>query len=107
LALLQSSDVRYAYAGYWLAYRVTFETREHVIVDPTYTTRFPPYDAVRQHPEAAYLFVNRTKSRTRFFAYCSQHNIPLTIAERGVFTMAIPARQVFPEQVGDVTVWSS
>jgi 4-amino-4-deoxy-L-arabinose transferase-like glycosyltransferase len=99
LTLLATNHVRYAYASYWIAFRVTFETKERVVVDPTFASRYPPYDAVRSHPDAAYVFLKGAGTRVRFFAYCYEHAIPLTVTESGVFTVAIPGRQVLPEQV--------
>ena len=43
LDALEESGVRYALASYWLAYRLTFESDENVIVASTGQVRYPPY----------------------------------------------------------------
>jgi hypothetical protein len=99
LALLAANHVRYAYANYWIAFRTTFETGEQVVVDPTFASRYHPYDVVRDHPDAPYLFLQGEASSKGFFTYCAQHAIPVTVYRAGTYTLAIPARQVLPEQV--------
>jgi hypothetical protein len=56
--VLAERGIDRAYADYWIAYRVTFETSEEVIVAPLNTSRYEPYDvAVRAATRPAYVFV--------------------------------------------------
>jgi len=104
LTLLKDRGVRYAYGDYWLAYRVSYETRERVIVSPTYSVRYQPYARkVRAHPEAAYMFVTGSKTIKNLLDYCQREGIPAEVHRRGGFTLVEPGRQVLPDQVGNWT----
>ncbi|HUN35407.1 MAG TPA: hypothetical protein VMU95_25685, partial [Trebonia sp.] len=57
-ALLTGHQVTDAYAPYWMAYRVTFETGGRTLVTPYDLDRYPPIAAaVEASPHPAYLFV--------------------------------------------------
>lgn len=57
-AAIAHQNITHAYADYWIAYRVTYETAEEVIVAPFNTSRHPPYvAAVAAAPRPAYLYV--------------------------------------------------
>jgi hypothetical protein len=49
---LTSHRIKYAWAGYWDSYRVTFLSRERVIVASTDTVRIPGYQARVEHNAA-------------------------------------------------------
>jgi hypothetical protein len=49
---LTTHRIRYAWAGYWDSYRVTFLSRERVIVASTETVRIPGYQARVEHNAA-------------------------------------------------------
>lgn len=61
-AYMEEKGIEAAYANYWLAYRMTFETQERVIVTPHprgLNDRRPAYtDWVDAHPNPAYVFMD-------------------------------------------------
>ena len=66
IAFLQSRHVKTAYAPYWTAYRLAFESGESVIVSPPVNdlVRYSPYlDAVRADPAPAYVQLDRDRYR--------------------------------------------
>jgi 4-amino-4-deoxy-L-arabinose transferase-like glycosyltransferase len=63
---LERERVTRAWADYWIAFRVTFLTRERTIVAPTYANRYPRYrQLVEKSSPAAWIFVART---SRFYS---------------------------------------
>jgi 4-amino-4-deoxy-L-arabinose transferase-like glycosyltransferase len=63
---LKREGVSRAWADYWVAFRVTFLTREHIVVAPTYSARYPRYnELVEESPGAARIFVAGTKTEPR------------------------------------------
>ncbi len=60
---LEREHVTRAWADYWVAFRVTFVTRERVIVAPTESARYPRYNEVVQaDPRSAHIFVAGTET---------------------------------------------
>lgn len=58
LDVLRAEGVSRGYADYWIAYSVTFLTREHVILTSTRLDRWPAYTRlVRRDPDPAWVFV--------------------------------------------------
>lgn len=99
-ALVDDLGVEHAYADYWLAYRLTFETEEEVLVSPLYVTRRREIDAaVRADPAAAYLFVRTSATYDAFAGWCREAAPPCRFEERGDFAVALPGRPVVPEEV--------
>ncbi|MCL2778983.1 MAG: hypothetical protein FWD73_13360 [Polyangiaceae bacterium] len=91
--LLAAHGITYAEADYWASYRLTFLSREHVIVVPTSAVddRYAPYRrAFEQAPEFAYLF-DPGRSRENLGA-----------AERA---LAACNSRVEPHRVGNLTVF--
>jgi 4-amino-4-deoxy-L-arabinose transferase-like glycosyltransferase len=61
VSALDREHVTRAWADYWVAYRVTFASRERIIVAPTSGDRYAPYhDAVQADPRSAHIFVAGT-----------------------------------------------
>jgi hypothetical protein len=61
LETLEREGITRAWADYWIAFRITFLTRERIIVAPTYQDRYPPYTGlVEQSPRSALIFVAPT-----------------------------------------------
>ena len=85
---LDAEGVRYAYADYWAAYRLTFVTHEHVIAIPLHPAedRYPPYRAaVIAEPRVAYIFDFR-RSREGYL------DVATDLANAGIeFRMIEPA----------------
>jgi hypothetical protein len=65
-AFFEENGIEAGYANYWLAYRMTFETGERVIVAPHprgHNDRYPAYTAwVDAHPNPAYIFMDSIAS---------------------------------------------
>ena len=92
-ALLARHDVTDAYAPYWIAYRVTFETGGRTKVAPYSNDRYPPIAAAVQassHP--AYLFVTASRTLSPFQTWCREHHIGSQEWRQGAFTVVQPAR---------------
>lgn len=101
--MLTRYDVHDAFADYWLAYRTTFETREHVLVSPVYVVRDPALDQqVRQSARPAYIFISASSTLPVFEAACSRLHVSLVVHKNGPFTLVLPQRKVLPEQVGPI-----
>jgi hypothetical protein len=68
LAQLDGGKIRRCYASFWLAYRITYESRGHILCAPPYNERFfgwpiPFKDIVDQAPDAAYVMTDTFSSR--------------------------------------------
>jgi hypothetical protein len=98
LRTLEREHVQRAWADYWIAYRVTFMTRERIVVAPTSADRYAPYERlVKKSPSRAWIFVASTSR----FASGSNSDAPAKSAEllqagfkrlnAGDFVVYIPA----------------
>jgi hypothetical protein len=95
LALLAAHDVRDAYAPYWIAYRVMFETGTQVT--PYDYDRYPPIAAaVDASPDPAYLFLTASRTLGSFETWCREHGIGYREWHSRGFTIVQPARKVTP-----------
>lgn len=61
IKFLEEEGINRGYGHYWIAYRLTFETNERIIISPPMDERFgryePPYlETVLKSPPAAYIF---------------------------------------------------
>ena len=64
---LADDNVRYVYAGYWIAYRIAFESDERILATPTDFIRYAPMDeTVRAQQRIAYVFVEGASDDTAF-----------------------------------------
>ncbi len=99
-SLVAAHHVTDAYASYWMAYRLTFETSEATIAVPFFTPRYPPLSArVAASPHPAYLFVAASPTFGWFVAWCASHHIEVRIFRRGAFAVVQPAVRVLPGQL--------
>jgi hypothetical protein len=90
-AALASWDVTHAYADYWIAYRVTFETGEDIVIAPLNTSRYPPYDAsVAAADRPAYVFVAGAPSAAQLRADLRTAGTGYREARAGAFTVIQP-----------------
>src|SRR5258708_3785756 len=95
--LLASHGVKDAYAIYWIAYRVMFETGGRTEVTPYNFDRYPPITAtVNASPDPAYLFVTASKFVSSFEMWCHHHNIGYRVWHLRSFTVIQPATKVNP-----------
>lgn len=55
--VLDANEVEHVVAGFWLAYKLTWETEEAVIASPTGVNRYPPYtDEIISADSIAYVY---------------------------------------------------
>lgn len=98
---LEERDVGHAFADYWIAHRISFETTETIVGAPmTGFDRYPPHSQeVRAGPNPAYIFYAGTAEDGGF---------PLKLALLGVdaervqiewLAIYFPSQKVLPEQV--------
>ena len=98
LRLLAVHNVRNAYASYWIAYRVMFETGGRTVVAPYDYDRYPPINAaVDASPDPAYLFVSTSRTVVSFETWCRGHHVGYQAWRLGGFTVVRPAAKVNPE----------
>jgi hypothetical protein len=96
-ALLAAHQVRDAYAPYWMAYRVMFETGGRTQVTAYDYDRYPPIAAaVAASPDPAYLFVSTSKTLNSFTTWCHDHAIGYQEWQAGRFTVVQPSVKVSP-----------
>jgi 4-amino-4-deoxy-L-arabinose transferase-like glycosyltransferase len=97
--LLAEHGVTDAYATYWIAYRVMFETGGRVTVAPYDYDRYPPINAaVSASPDPAFLFVTASRTTGSFEAWCRAHGVAYQAWQLGGFTVVRPAVRVNPAQ---------
>ncbi len=114
VAALERAHVDRAYAGYWVAYALTFEARGRVLAADPGVDRYPPYlAAVAQSPRQAWVFPRRstlkalnaavgahpwlpqwTLTQTAFESYLKVHAIAYQREDVGYFTVVYPERAV-------------
>jgi hypothetical protein len=100
LRMLADHRVTDAYAPYWIAYRVMFETRSRTTVTPYDHDRYPPIAAaVGASRDPAYLFVSASKTVGGFETWCHQHRVGYRAWHRGGFTVVQPVTKVEPGEV--------
>ena len=107
--LAHQHHIKYAYSHYWIAYRLTLETREHVICTPTVAGRFRHYDAVvGQHAATAdawYVFLRGSSWLRNFDAAMRARATPVERFSRGAF---IVIRPLSPVRASDLaSVWAT
>jgi hypothetical protein len=100
LRLLAVHRVTDAYATYWVAYRVMFESRSRTRVTAYDYDRYPPIaKAVGESRDPAYLFISASKTVARFETWCHEHRVGYRAWHRGGFTVVQPARSVRPSEI--------
>jgi hypothetical protein len=99
-ALLAGHQITDAYAPYWIAYRVTFETGGRTLVTPYDFDRYPPIAAaVAASPHPAYLFVTTSRTVSSFEAWCTGRGVGYQAWQLSAFTVVRPAADVNPATV--------
>jgi hypothetical protein len=97
-ALLATHAVKDAYAPYWMAYRVMFETGGQTEVTPYDYDRYPPIAAaVSASPDPAYLFVSASRTVSSFEAWCHHQDVGCQVWRLGDFTVVQPATRIRPD----------
>jgi Dolichyl-phosphate-mannose-protein mannosyltransferase len=99
-AALRAHGVTRAWANYWIAYRVTFETRGRVIVAPTTDDRYPAYAAtVRSAAAPADVFLAGTRTDTAFASGLGARGIAATRFTTGPWVVYVPSHPVPPTEI--------
>jgi hypothetical protein len=99
-ALLARHAVKDAYAPYWIAYRVMFETGARTQVTPYDYDRYPPIAAaVQASPHPAYLFITASRTLGSFETWCRKHGVGYREWDSGGFTVVQPVTKVSPGQL--------
>jgi 4-amino-4-deoxy-L-arabinose transferase-like glycosyltransferase len=116
VSALQVSGARDIYAGYWIAYPLTFETGGRIVAGDPGVDRYPPYlEVVARSPRQAWVFptlttlaeFNRTvgahpwlpeRSLTLsdFKGYLNSLGVTYRCERAGYFTIVYPTRPVAP-----------
>jgi hypothetical protein len=98
--LLATHAVKDAYAPYWMAYRVMFETGGRTEVAPYDYDRYPPIAAaVSASPDPAYLFVSTSRTVSSFETWCHHQDIGYQAWQLGDFTVVRPAVRIRPDEL--------
>jgi hypothetical protein len=100
VAVLEREGVHTAYADYWIAYRVTFESEERVIAAPASPIdRYPAYsEQVAASERAAWLVDDADQQRallTRF----ADLGVEARVVPAGELNVILPDRTVLPSEV--------
>jgi hypothetical protein len=104
-ALVVRHHIRDAFADYWVAYRLTFETDERTMVTPDFYDRNRALNRqVSASRDPAWLFVSSSKSLPEFEAWCRRHGVPVRAWSDDGFTLVLPSSRVLPSQVGQVVL---
>lgn len=95
LRLLADHHVTDAYATYWIAYRVMFETGGKTEAAPYDYDRYPPImAAVAASPDPAYLFVAASRTVAWLQTWCRDHHVGYQSWHLGDFTVIQPDLRV-------------
>lgn len=99
---LAERGVTRAWSNYWVAYRITFETHEHVIAAPTTSDRYPRFAAEvsAASPPAAHVFLAHTVAESDFHAGLTARGIRFERWPVGrVWVVYLPRRKVAPTAI--------
>jgi hypothetical protein len=97
---LKAENIDAVYADYWIAYRLTFATREKIIAMGVPTNRYPPYEEyVRRSPRSAWVYVSGSIAEQHFTAALNAMRIPYKTLRPDKWSVYVPARPVRPEEV--------
>ena len=103
LRLLREEQVDTAFAEYWVAYRISFESDETVIAASVGQVRHPPYpERVRASPRPAYVVLEGSGPDGRLGPALDRLGVRHRRAEAGRFAVYLPERAVMPEAVPQV-----
>ena len=100
ISSLRAEHVNAVFADYWIAYRLSFESRERIIGSALEGERYPPYGRiVRRNPSPAWVFPEETLAELQFRDHLVAMHIPYRTWRAGGFAVYVPASPVHPEQV--------
>lgn len=103
LSMLREEGVDTAFADYWIAYRISFESEEEIIATPPFSVRYLTHDRlVRESPRPAYVFLEGSALDPGFGAAIQSRGIDYRRAQRGAFVVYILSQKVLPGDVPEV-----
>jgi len=101
-AALEAHGTTRVWSGYWVAYRLTFETGQRVIAAPIVDDRYPPFaEAVSFAPRpAAHVYLSGTRDDHAFRAGLVARHIPFrAYTVGGDWVVYTPARRIDPTAI--------
>jgi len=97
---LEAEKIDTVMSDYWIAYRLTFESRERIVGAGVPANRYQPYlDYFRSSRRSAWLFIDGAKADQNFKASMVYIGVPYRTVQAGGFAVHIPVRPVLPEEV--------
>lgn len=101
--LLRDEKVDTAFADYWVAYRINFETEESVTAASLGQVRHPPYqERVRSSHRPAYVLFRGSRPDSRLGPALDQLGVRHRRFEAGRYAVYVPEATVLPESVPEV-----
>ena len=100
ISSLEAENVDAVFADYWIAYRLTFESRERVIASGLPKDRYAPYGHyVRRSPAPGWVFLEDTVAEAEFLRDLGRMGIGHRTWRAGGFSVHVPAVPVHPENL--------
>ncbi len=98
---LEQRGVHHAFGIYWIAYRLTFESREQVVAASTDTVRYPPFqDQVRSAGDVpAWVFAAGSADGDDFERRLRKKGVTYDRRDVGGFRVFLPASRILPEDL--------
>jgi len=97
---LESRHATRVFTDYWIAYRLSFESRERIIATPAAGPRYEPYDKrLRTSPHQAWVFVEGSKALKAFRAALAEKQVSIGEVHPGGFVVLVPARPIGREEL--------
>ena len=102
--MLESRQIHYAYASYWVAYKLTWESHESVLAASDFD-RYPLWNAeARSAASAAYvMYLPIAQDELRYDAVVAGlrgQSISFEEYSLGAYIVIIPERNIEPEALG-------
>jgi hypothetical protein len=104
VAALEENEVGHVVSGYWLAYKLGWETEEKIIADPPLLSRYDPYaDGIRDADNVAFVY-NLYEPAQKASAGALRRTLdawgfPFHDIRAGDYTVIIPQERVILEQI--------
>lgn len=103
LEILDQNDVSAAWARYWIAYRVTFDSEEHVIAGSAHSVRFPPYqEYVQDQPLAAMIVYQGSAQDELLGPALMDKKVRFRRLPAGRFAVYLPDGDINPAELTEV-----
>jgi hypothetical protein len=102
--VLDQADVAHVISGFWVAYKLTWETEEAVIATPVAMNRYSPYrDEVAAADEIGYVYNNfepaQLENADVMREALSARDITFEEKVAGGYTVIFPTQVILPDQL--------